>query len=235
MSRFRLAPAALAALAAAAAVAGCGGTGATVVLPAQPVGARPSAHPEAGWAAPRRAAGRVDEDFARGAALRSWGYAEGDFGRNRFRVRDGRLEIATPGPSAWAGAHRGFLLFRTVRGDFDARLRVRAAGGARAGLLAGDRARGWVALRAGADGVRRASTTRLSGTASQRVAGAAGWMDLRLVRRGRRFGFSVRPAGGGGRWQPAGAVRRVDLPRALDLGMAVSGGGRAQVDWIRVR
>src|SRR4051794_4065572 len=101
----------LAAAALAPVAAGCGGD---AVEPASAVEssfveASPSAHPNAGWSAPAAVPGaappaRLSEEFRSGAALRGWGYFEGDYGRNRFRVRDGRLDVVPP-KSAWVDAH----------------------------------------------------------------------------------------------------------------------------------
>jgi hypothetical protein len=236
---------------------GCGGDAADPAAPAAAAAAvpTPSPHPEAGWAAPvRPLAGAWTEPFASGAALKRWGYVEGDYGRNRFRVHGGRLEVVPP-KSSWVNAHRAFYLYRGVRGDFDVRTRLRVTGRdgpdphadwSLSGLLV--RAGGaqgtpenWIALRAGRVGGRRVferKTTERSQSQLALLGGRAGWTQLRIVRRGERFTLLTRPDGGA--WKRRTTYARPDLPATLQVGIdAFSGLGsaradlRSEVDWIR--
>jgi hypothetical protein len=221
----------------------------------------PSAHPNAGWSAPEAVDGaarpaRLAEEFRSGAALRGWGYFEGDYGRNRVRVRRGRLDVVPP-KSAWVDAHRAFYLFREVRGDFDVRVRLRVTG--RDGAvprsdwsLSGLLVRGepaadgdpenWVSLRAGMVGGRwvleRKSTERSRSRLSL-VDARGGWTQLRVVRRGSRFTLLSR-ADGESAWRRRGGYVRADLPGTVQVGVDAFSGHdspgadlRSQVDWVR--
>jgi hypothetical protein len=229
--------------------------------PREPAAASPSAYAtsapdgDAGWAAPAAldgASGRQrSEEFRSGAALRRWGYFEGDFGRNRMNVQDGRL-VLVPAASTWADTARACFLYRGVRGDFDVRARVHVtgrshAGRSLAGLLvraepAGEGTERWLAVRTGVVDGRRVvqrQETAHSRSEDTTMAGAAGWTDLRVVRRGSRFALFSRAASGGG-WRPRGYYVRTDLPQTLEVGVDAFGGHgdpsadvRVQVDWVR--
>ena len=237
--------------------AGCGGVtddGTPPVAAAVPV-ATASPHPDAGWAAPARPLSHPwTEGFSSGAALERWGYVEGDFGRNRFRVHHGDL-VVEPAKSWWVGAHRAFYLYRPVRGDFDVRTRLRVTGRAGgdphadwslSGLLVRSPGRDgapedWLALRTGQVSGHRVFERKTTVRSRSRLAllGAhAGWTQLRIVRHGARFALFTRPDGGV--WKRRSTYVRPDLPRTVQVGVdAFSGQGspradlRSQVDWIR--
>jgi hypothetical protein len=245
MVMYRLPAAALAALALAVGAAGCGASAlGSAEADTEPAAAPSVASSDAGWSAPSAPAGGLTEDFATGTALQRWGYVEGDYGRNRFRVRAGRLEVFPPS-SAWVDGHRAFFLYRKVRGDFDVSARLRVAGdAARSGLLVraapvegGDR-EDWLSLAtgvvAGRPVVERRSTARSRSRTAQ-LGGRRGWTQLRVVRSGARFTLLSRR--GAGVWQRRWSVARPDLPATVQVGVDTVSGGRpevrAQVDWVR--
>ena len=258
MSRFlRALPLAAVVAAVAAGAAGCGSDPVpdAAAAPAEaPQSGYAPADGDAGWAAPVPVSGRrtrvLSEEFRSGAALQRWGYFEGDFGRNRMSVRGGRL-VLVPAASTWADGARACFLYRSVRGDFDVRARLRVTGGSGEGrALAGLLVRGvpledgserWLAVRSGVvDGrrvVQRQSTVSSRSDAASMPAGA-GWTDVRVVRRGSRFALFSRSAGG--HWRTRGYGVRSDLPRTLEVGVDAFGGHggsgadvRVQVDWVR--
>jgi hypothetical protein len=243
---YRFPAAALAALALAVGAAGCGASalGSAEADTSRP--AAPSAAPsDAGWSAPSPLIGGLTEHFATGAALQRWGYVEGDYGRNRFRVRAGRLEVFPPS-SAWADEHRAFFLYRDVHGDFDVRTRLRVIGdAARSGLLvratpatARDR-EDWLsfgaATIAGRHVLERRTTAR-SRSRTTELGGHRGWTELRVVRDGVHFTLMSR-AGTGGAWKHRSTLTRPDLPATVQVGIDSVSAGRpevqAQVDWVQ--
>ena len=245
--------------------AGCGGDPVTASVAAArtPTAAAPTSaagHGTAGWSAPSTLPGTrvraLSEEFASAGALRDWGYFEGDFGGNTLRVRDGKLDVEVP-RSAWVNGHRAFYVYRSVRGDFDVRARVRVtgrAGGVPAadwslsGLLvrAAPRSDGdpenWVSLRKGRVGGRWVLERKTTQSSRSRVAlvdDRAGWTELRIVRCGPRFALFAR-SGGDDRWRARGTVVRGDLPEALEVGIDALSGQRSpradlrsRVDWVR--
>ena len=204
--------------------------------------------------------GALSDEFDDPSTLESWGYFEGDYGRNRFMIernRRGELDVM-PSRSAWSDADRAFYLYKQVNGDFDVSMRLRVSGreGAKpsadwslSGLLVRARPEedgdpeNWVALRVGA--VDDAWTFERKTTLSSRSElvldpAGSGWNDLRIIRRGERFTLLRRRPGGA--WQRHWTYERPDLPLTLQVGIdAFSGYGEAKadlvshVDWIRFR
>jgi hypothetical protein len=228
--------------------------------PASSVAPGPSAHRSAGWSAPAAVRGdrtaELSEEFRSGAALRRWGYFEGDFGRNRLVVGAGAREVVPP-RSTWVDGHRGFYLYREVRGDFDVRARVRVSGRdgrvptadwSLSGLLVrasppdDGGAENWVALRVGRAQSRwvvERKSTEGSRSRLRLTPARSGAADLRIVRHGSRFVLFSRAAGAGG-WHRRGAFVRADLPPALEVGIDAFGGAssphpdlRSRVAWVR--
>jgi hypothetical protein len=245
--------AALACSAAAVAGVACGdGQEKPAAPPPAPLPARSGEM--AGWSARPALSGArlptLDDHFRSAGSLDGWGYLQGDYGRNRFRVRaggTGLLEVR-PAPGTWEDGHRGFFLFRNVRGDFDARARLHVTaapsfGRSLAGLLvrAVPRAGGaenWLALRAGRPAGGRWALERQSTRGSRSRSGSQdlrrGWLQLRIVRRGRTFTLLSRSDTTG--WRVNARLVRSDLPRTLQVGTDAFGGELvSRVDWVRFR
>ncbi len=161
-------------------------------------------------------------------------------------VRAGRM--------SWVDTHRGFFLYRQIRGDFSVTVRVRATGRTtdkpgvdwsltglllRAPMLDNGR-ENWIGYTVGyvRGMVTERKTTRLGRSTLRLATVEAGWIELRAVRM-RHLVVLLRRSPGQG-WVLEGGYSRSDLPETLQVGINAGTGHDpsdtdlvSTVDWIR--
>jgi hypothetical protein len=183
----------------------------------------------------------LSDEFDSAATLSNWQAMQGDVidgAPTRYAVDSGELVVHTA-HSKWFGGERAFYLWKEVKGDFVATVRLRVSGehGAvptadwsLAGLLVRappTKTENWLNFTVGrvrGQSVFERKTTRASSSILVLNAAPTGWIELRQVRIGSRFYLLRRAAGGG--WILHWRYARRDLPATLQVGFdAQSGSG----------
>ncbi len=198
-------------------------------------------------------------DTFSGTSLHGWRLFAGDeTGDPAGHVDSVATSLLTlrPTQSPWIDTTRGLFLWKTVRGDFIATMRVQVAGSATStpagertlsGILVRSPAsssvgENWVSLETGVVHGRRIderTSTVASRSTSVAIGPAAGWAQLGVARVGERLLLFRRSREG--RWALAWTYRRADLPRTLQVGIDAFGGSNSsgsalvsRVDWFRL-
>jgi hypothetical protein len=188
----------------------------------------------------------LSDEFDSAATLSHWQAMQGDVidgAPTRYAVDSGELVVHTA-HSKWFGGERAFYLWKEVKGDFVATVRLRVSGehGAvptadwsLAGLLVRappTKTENWLNFTVGrvrGQSVFERKTTRASSSILVLNAAPTGWIELREVRIGNRF-YLLRGAAGG-RWILHWRYARRDLPVTLQVGFdAQSGSGDDHAD-----
>jgi hypothetical protein len=203
----------------------------------------------------------ASDEFDDPAALAAWTVMQGDL----ITGEQSRVDVAATTPGSltivagrisWVDRHRGFFLYKHIRGDFSVTLRVRAAGRSAptpavdwslTGLMLRAPAtqtskENWIGYTAGYVGSPTTeSKTTQGGRSYLRLAWIdPGWIELRAVRMGSLVVLLRRQNDQG--WTFERAYSRQDLPDVLQVGINAGTGiepGVADlvstVDWIRFR
>jgi hypothetical protein len=203
----------------------------------------------------------ASDEFDDPAALAAWTVMQGDL----ITGEQSRVDVAATTPGSltivagrisWVDGHRGFFLYKLVRGDFSVTVRVRAAGRSAptpavdwslTGLMLRAPAtqtstENWIGYTVGHVGTptTESKTTQRSRSHLRLAIVDPGWIELRAVRMGSLVVLLRRQNDQG--WTFESAYSRQDLPDVLQVGINAGTGvepGDADlvstVDWIRFR
>ena len=188
----------------------------------------------------------LSDDFDAAATLSNWQATQGDVidgAPTRYAVDNGELVVHTA-HSKWFAGERAFYLWKEVKGDFVATVRLHVSGEhgpvptadwSLAGLLVRappTKTENWVNFTVGrvrGQSVFERKTTRASSSILVLNAAPTGWIELRQVRIGSRFYLLRRAAGR--RWLLHWRYVRRDLPATLQVGFdSQSGSGDDHAD-----
>jgi hypothetical protein len=183
----------------------------------------------------------LSDEFDSAATLANWQAMQGDVidgAPTRYGVDSGELVVHTA-HSKWFAGERAFYLWKEVKGDFVATVRLRVSGEhaavptadwSLAGLLVRappTKAENWLNFTVGrvrGQSVFERKTTRASSSILVLNAAPTGWLELRQVRIGSRFYLLRRAAGRS--WVLHWRYVRRDLPATLQVGFdSQSGSG----------
>jgi hypothetical protein len=244
---------------------------AVTLVPVAACGQKPDAAPPAGTATTAMPVNRADpsvttvdiadagDEFGDPASLAAWTVMQGDLitdEQSRVDVGDttpGSLTVVA-GRISWVDRHRGFFLYKHIRGDFSVTVRIRAAGRATptpavdwslTGLLLRAPAtqtskENWIGYTVGYVGTPTTESKTTQGSRSHLRLSMIDpdWIELRAVRMGSLVVLLRRQHDQ--RWTFESAYSRPDLPEVLQVGINAGTGmepGDADlvstVDWIR--